>query len=122
MQSRGSDKSARSPRAHLQACRARRELVGITRILDPDTGRASLSIPPGKEGVEIVNDVEGVGPDDGVPEADAAEQHQAVDFDDEAGLDTTYLNADAKDREANEADVIEQAFIVPADDDWDDDH
>ena len=72
--------------------------------------------------MEIVNDVEGIGPDDGVPEADAAAQHQAVDFDDEAGLDTTYLNADAKDREANEADVIEQAFSVPADDDWDDDH
>ncbi|ORA83639.1 hypothetical protein K3U93_06130 [Mycobacterium malmoense] len=70
-----------------------------------------------------MNDVEGsysLGPDDGVPEADAAEQHQAVDFDDEAGLDTTYLNTGATDRDANEADVIEQAFIVP-DDDWDDD-
>ena len=77
---------------------------------------------PGKEGSEIVNDVEGIGPDDPVPEADAVEQHRAVYFDDEAGLDTTYLNADAKDLEANEADVIEQAFIVPADDDWDDDH
>ena len=73
--------------------------------------------------MEIVNDVEGIGPDDGVPEADAAAQHQAVDSDEEAGLDTTYLNADAMDREANEADVIEQAFIVPdADDDWGDDH
>jgi hypothetical protein len=72
--------------------------------------------------LEIVNDVEGIGPDDGVPEADAAEQRQAVDFDDEAGLDTAYLNTDATDRDANEADVIEQAFIVPADDDWDDDH
>ena len=73
--------------------------------------------------MEIVNDVEGIGPDDGVPEADAAEQHQAVDYDNDAGLDTAYLNADAEDREANEADVIEQAFIVPdADDDWGDDH
>jgi hypothetical protein len=69
-----------------------------------------------------VSDVEGIGPDDGVPEADAAEQHQSVDSDDEAGLDTAYLNADATDRDANEADVIEQAFSVPAaDDDWDDD-
>jgi hypothetical protein len=60
-------------------------------------------------------------PDDGVPEADAAEQRQAVS-DDDAGLDTAYLNADAADRDANEADVIEQAFIVPTDDEWEDDH
>ena len=72
-----------------------------------------------------MNDVEGIGPDDEVPEADAAEQHQAVDSDlgiTDAGLDIAYLNADATDRDANEADVIEQAFIVPgADDYWDDD-
>jgi hypothetical protein len=43
---------------------------------------------------------------------------QPVDFDDEVGLDTEYLTA--ADREANEADVIEQAYVVPADDDWDD--
>jgi hypothetical protein len=72
--------------------------------------------------LEIVNDVEGIGPDDLVPEADAVEQRQAVDSDDDGGLDTAYLNADAADRDANEADVIEQAFIVPADDEWDDDH
>jgi hypothetical protein len=69
-----------------------------------------------------VNDAEGIGPDDEVPEADAAEQRQPVDADNEAGLDTAYLNADAADRDANEADVIEQAFIVPTDDEWDDDH
>ncbi|OBH01138.1 MULTISPECIES: hypothetical protein [unclassified Mycobacterium] len=64
----------------------------------------------------------GIGPDDAVPEADAAEQRQIVDSDwdgQEAGLDTAYLD-DATDRDANEADVIEQAFIVPTDDDWDD--
>jgi hypothetical protein len=72
--------------------------------------------------LEIVNDVEGIGPDDLVPEADAVEQRRAVDSDDDGGLDTAYLNADAADRDANEADVIEQAFIVPADDEWDDDH
>jgi hypothetical protein len=72
------------------------------------------------EGDETVNDVEGIGPDDEAPEADAAEQRQAVDSDD-SGLDTAYLS-DAGDRDANEADVIEQAFIVPADDAWDDDH
>ena len=75
-----------------------------------------------------MNDVEGFhipGPDDEVPEADAAEQHQAVESDldiTDTGLDIAYLNADATDRDANEADVIEQAFIVPgADDYWDDD-
>jgi hypothetical protein len=73
--------------------------------------------------LEIVNDVEGIGPDDEVPEADAAEQLQAIDSDDDAGLDTTYVNAGATDRDANEADVIEQAFVVPAaDDEWGDDH
>ncbi len=70
-----------------------------------------------------MKDVERGFPIDEVPEADAVGQHQAVDFDDEAGLDTAYLNADATDRDANEADVVDQAFIVPAaDDDWDDDH
>ncbi|OBI86248.1 hypothetical protein [Mycobacterium sp. 1245805.9] len=59
------------------------------------------------------------GPDDVVPEADAAEQRLALDPEEEAGLDTAYLDA-ASDREANEADVIEQAFVVPVDDDWDD--
>ena len=75
-----------------------------------------------------MNDVEGFhipGPDDEVPEADVAEQHQAVESDldlTDTGLDIAYLNADATDRDANEADVIEQAFIVPgADDYWDDD-
>ena len=67
-----------------------------------------------------MNDVEGIGPDYQVPEADAAEQHQAVESDDDTGLDTTYLNADAADRDANEADVIEQAFIVSGADDYDD--
>ena len=72
-----------------------------------------------------MNDVEGTefpGPDDGVPEADAAEQRQVVDSDDHGGLDAAYLNANATERDANEADVIEQAFIVPTDDEWDDDH
>lgn len=68
----------------------------------------------------MVDDVEGLVPDDEVPEADAQEQRQLVDADDEAGLDTAYLSADAADRDANDADVLDQAFIVPADDDWDD--
>ena len=44
---------------------------------------------------------------------------QSVEYDDEAGLDTDYLTA--ADREANEADVIEQAYVVPVEDDWNDD-
>jgi hypothetical protein len=64
-----------------------------------------------------VKDVEGGFPIDEPPEGDAAEQLRPVDFD-EAGLDTDYLAAD---RDANEADVIEQAYIVPGEDDWDDD-
>jgi hypothetical protein len=68
----------------------------------------------------MVNDVEGLVPDDEVPEADAQEQRQLVDADDEAGLDTAYLSTDAGDRDADEADVLEQAFVVPTDDDWDD--
>ena len=57
-------------------------------------------------------------PDDEAPEGDAAEQLRPVDSDDEAGLDTEYLTAG--DREANEADVIEQAYIVSPEDYWDD--
>lgn len=61
------------------------------------------------------------GPDDGVPEADAAEQHRTAEYEDETGLDAAYVNAAARDRDANEADLIEQAFVVPvADDDRDD--
>lgn len=48
------------------------------------------------------------------PEADAAEQ-RAIVSDDDAGLDTSYL-ADVGDRDANEADVIDQAIVVPVPD------
>lgn len=69
-----------------------------------------------------MNDVDGIGPDDAVPEADAVEQLQPADSDDDTGLDVTYANA-AADSDANEADVIEQAYVVPAEDDeWADDH
>lgn len=54
-----------------------------------------------------------------VPEADALEQHQPTDFDDDTDadtrLDTAYLST--TDREANEADLLEQAFVVPIPDD-----
>jgi hypothetical protein len=49
------------------------------------------------------------------PEADAAEQ-RAIVSDDDAGLDISYL-ADVSDRDANEADVIDQAIVVPVLDD-----
>jgi hypothetical protein len=65
-----------------------------------------------------VTDVERGFPSDEAPEGDAAEQLQPVDSDDEVGLDTDYLAA--ADREANEADVIEQAYVVPTEDEWDD--
>lgn len=74
----------------------------------------------------MMNDVEGLVPDDfpdgfpgdEVPDADAQEQRRLVDPDDEAGLDTDYLSTGAADRDANDADVLEQALIVPTDD-WD---
>ncbi|WP_042915763.1 hypothetical protein [Mycobacterium canetti] len=62
-------------------------------------------------------EVVGGGPQDEVPEADAVEQARAVDFDDEAGLDTAYLSGGAGDRDASEADVVDQAFVVPVADD-----
>ena len=66
-----------------------------------------------------MEDVERGFPIDEAPEGDAVEQQQPVDFEDQTGLDTEYLTA--ADRDANEADVIEQAFIVPAEEDWNDD-
>ncbi len=65
-----------------------------------------------------MTDVESGFPSDEAPEGDAAEQLQPVDVDDEVGLDTEYLAV--ADREANEADVIEQAYVVPTEDEWDD--
>ncbi|MEB4211775.1 hypothetical protein [Mycobacterium sp. 94-17] len=56
-------------------------------------------------------------PGDEAPEADAVDQLRPVDSDDDTGLDIEYVSAG--DREANEADVLEQAYIVPADDDRD---
>ncbi|MDD4868900.1 MAG: hypothetical protein PHQ28_17865 [Mycobacterium sp.] len=67
-----------------------------------------------------MNDVEGIVPgDDEVPEADAAEQQQVVDLEDEIELDSAYLEADLADRDANDADLLDQAIIVPVVDDWD---
>jgi hypothetical protein len=65
-----------------------------------------------------MNDDERGFPGDEAPEGDVVDQRRPADSDDEVGLDTDYLTAG--DREANEADVIEQAYIVSAEDDWDD--
>ena len=46
------------------------------------------------------------------PEADAMEQRLVVDPDDDTGLDTNYVGALA-DQDANAADVIDQAIVVP---------
>ena len=62
-----------------------------------------------------MKDVEGFTHSDDVPEADALEQQQAADFDDDTDMDSRYL--DTTDREADEADLIEQAMVVPAPDD-----
>lgn len=61
-------------------------------------------------------DVEKILPVDETPEADAIDQHQTLDVGDEIQLDTDYV-ADISDREASEADVIDQATIVPLPDD-----
>jgi hypothetical protein len=62
-----------------------------------------------------VNNVGGFMPSDEVPEADAVEQQLPADLPDETDLDTSYLAT--TDREANEADVIDQAIEVPVPDD-----
>ncbi|OBH61852.1 hypothetical protein [Mycobacterium sp. E2479] len=68
--------------------------------------------------MKTMNDDERGFPIDEAPEGDAVEQLRPVDSDDQAGLDVDYVAA--RDREANEADVIEQAYIVPSEDDRDD--
>lgn len=46
-----------------------------------------------------------------IPEADAVEQHRDAHFDD-GGLDLSYL-VGAPERDASEADIIDQAIVVP---------
>ena len=54
-------------------------------------------------------------PTDEVPQADALDQQRPADFDDDTGLDTAYLST--TDRDADEADLIDQAFVVSDPDD-----
>jgi hypothetical protein len=58
-------------------------------------------------------DIENIVLPDETPEADAMEQRLAVDVHNNTGLDTTYVDA-ISDRDANPADLIDQAIIVPA--------
>ena len=54
---------------------------------------------------------------DDIPRADAVEQRQPADVSvEDAGLDTRYV-ANLSQRDANPADVIDQAIIVPIPDD-----
>ncbi len=46
------------------------------------------------------------------PEADAIDQHHSADANDQSGLDTIHLDA-ISDRDADEADLIDQATTVP---------
>jgi hypothetical protein len=46
------------------------------------------------------------------PEADAIEQRLVVEPDEDTGLDTNYVGA-LIDRDADAADVIDQAIVVP---------
>jgi hypothetical protein len=64
-----------------------------------------------------MTDIENIVLPDEVPEVDAIEQRLVIDADDETGLDTAHVDA-LGDRDANEADVIDQAIIVavPEDD------
>ncbi len=64
-----------------------------------------------------MKDVENIVLPDEASEADAMEQRLVIDADDETGLDATQVDA-LSDRDANEADVIDQAIVVavPEDD------
>lgn len=63
-----------------------------------------------------MKDVENIVLPDEAPEADAMEQRLVIDADDETGLDATQFDA-LSDRDANEADVIDQAIVVPVPED-----
>jgi hypothetical protein len=54
--------------------------------------------------------------DDDAPEADAAEQQMPVDVDDEDTWRDVERVTSARDLDASEADLIDQAIAVPSDD------
>jgi hypothetical protein len=64
-----------------------------------------------------MKDIENIVLPDEAPETDVMEQHLIIDGDDETGLDTTYLDT-ISDQDANEADLIDQATVVPVPEDF----
>ena len=69
-------------------------------------------------GIPVMKYVEQSGLANEAPEADAMEQRLAVDTEEDTGLDTNYVDS-LTDRDANEADVIDQAIVVPRPEDDD---
>jgi hypothetical protein len=66
-----------------------------------------------------MKNVENIALPEEAPEADVVEQRLVVDAEDETGLDTKHVDA-LTDRDANAADVIDQAIVVPVpEDDYD---
>lgn len=66
-----------------------------------------------------MTDAEGNVQADETPEADALEQQRTVDFEDDSGLDPDLVAGEISDRDASDADLIDQAIVVPVtDDDW----
>ncbi|MEZ0363836.1 hypothetical protein ACAG26_09065 [Mycobacterium sp. pUA109] len=66
-----------------------------------------------------MTDVDSIVLADDTPQADAVDQRLAVDPDAEIVFDGSYLDVGG-DRDANDADLIDQAIIVPVPDgDWD---
>ena len=64
-----------------------------------------------------MRDIENIVLPDEATEADVMEQHLIVDDCDETGLDPTYLDT-ISDQDANEADLIDQATVVPVPEDF----
>jgi hypothetical protein len=64
-----------------------------------------------------MKDIENFVVPDEAPETDVMEQHLYIDSGDETGLDTTYLDT-ISDQDANEADLIDQATVVPVPEDF----
>jgi hypothetical protein len=64
-----------------------------------------------------MKDIDNIVLPDEAPETDVIEQHLIVEDGDQTWLDTTYFNT-TSDRGANEADVIDQATVVPVPEDF----
>ncbi len=63
-----------------------------------------------------MKDVENTALPEDAPEADAMEQRLVVDAEDDTGLDPNHVDA-LSEQDANPADVIDQAIVVPVPED-----